>query len=565
MAFISLNILFEEYVMKRTIFFFLALGIIVLGLISCDKSEKKEELTEEKINLDITVGELARFAPVIPVPVRGYGIVAGLWGTGSSECPPELRPQLEKDIWHRIPNAKSGEINRFITDMDTAVVEIIGVVPPMAATQERFDIEVKPLAKTQTTSLRGGSLYTVELKELSRMSSLDQYTKSIGSAEGQIFTYQNETTKETNYYIFGGGTAFLNSTISMVLNQSNYLTAMIIRNRLNERFGSNTASAVSPQEIQVSIPTRYLRQKLRFLSMIQLLYLSEDDTLRKRRIEMLSSQLAEPQKAAAAEIALEAIGRPAIRHLSELLNHPEVNVRFFAARCMMNIGDNRGLQVIRDVAFDPKSQYRIAAIESLSRAKLKDAEPILSKLLAEDNLDVRLSAYEQLISLNSILVKRIPVGENFFVDLISCSGPKIIYAYRKDNARIAIFGYPVTCRKNLFLDMDQVLINSQPEHKYISVSRRHPVRAKLIGPLKCGYSVEDVIRTLGYSPETDAKYLWTGLGISYSEILTIVETMCRENMIPATFVAGPVTNINQFIEETTPEADNKEENNKKSL
>lgn len=548
--------------MKRTIFFFLALGIIVLGLISCDKSEKKEDLTEQKVNLDITVGELARFAPAVPVPVRGYGIVAGLWGTGSSECPPELRPQLEKDIWHRMPNAKPNEINRFISSMDTAVVEIIGVIPPLAAAQERFDIEIKTMAKTQTTSLRGGYLYTVELKELSRMGNLDQYTKTIGSAEGQIFTSQDETTKETHYYIFGGGTASLNSTISMVLNQSSYLAAMTIRNRLNERFGSDTANAVSPEEIQVSIPTRYQDQKLRFLAMIQLLYLSEDDALRKQRIEMLASQLADPQKAAVAEIALEAIGKPTAENLSKLLNHTDVNTRFLAARCMMNIGDNRGMHVIRDTAFDPKSQYRIAAIESLARAKLKDAEPILSKLLAEDNLDVRLGAYEQLVNLNSLLVKRIPVGESFFIDLVSCTGPKIIYAYRKDNARIAIFGSPVTCRKNLFVDMDQVLINSQPEDKYISVSRRHPVRAKLIGPLKCGYSVEDVIRTLGYSPETDPKCPWMGLGISYSEILTIVKTMCRDNMIPATYIAGPVTNVNYFIEESKPTTDNKEENNK---
>jgi hypothetical protein len=551
--------------MKKTLFYLLILGLIELGLTSCGKSEKKEDLTEQKINLDATVGELARFAPVIPVSVRGYGLVAGLWGTGSSECPPELRPQLEKDIWQRMPDAKPGDINRLISSMDTAVVEIIGVIPPLAATQERFDVEVKPLAKTQTTSLRGGYLYTVELKELSRMGGFDQYTKTVGSAEGQIFTLQNETTKETRYYIFAGGTAFLNSTISMVLNQPNYLSAMIIRNRINERFGSNIANAVSPEEIQVSIPNQHQEQKLRFLSMIQLLYLSEDDTLRKQRIEMLSSQLAEPQNAAAAEIALEAIGKPATAKLFELLNHPDVNVQFFAARCMMNIGDNKGLQVIREAAFDAKSQYRIAAIESLSRAKLKDAEPILSKLLADDDLNIRLSAYEQLINLNSVLVKRIPVGENFFIDLVTCSGSKIIYAYRKDNARIVVFGSPVTCRKNTFVDIDQVLINSQPEDKYISVSRRHPVRAKLIGPLKCGYSVEDIIRTLGQSPETDAKkYPWPGLGISYSEILSIVEKMCRENMVPAAYITGPVTNINHFIEESQTKTDNKEVNENKT-
>jgi hypothetical protein len=543
--------------MKRTILGILTLGIVGLGLISCDKPKKKESLEEQKINLDITVGELARFAPVLSIPVRGYGIVAGLWGTGSSECPSELRPQLEKYIWQHMPGAKSGDINRFIASMDTAVVEVVGVIPPLAIVKERFDIEVKPLAKTQTTSLRGGTLYTAELKELSRMSSYDQYTKSIGAAQGPIFTIQDQATKETHYYIFGGGTAFLNTTISMVLNQSNYFAAMVIRNRINERFGSNTAKATSSQEIQVTIPAPYYGQKLRFLSMIQLLYLSEDDTLRKQRIETLSIQLADPQKAEAAEIAMEAIGKPAASKLVELLKNTNSDTRFFAARCLMNIGDNRGLLVIRETAFDSKSKYRIAAIESLSKAKLKDAEPILSKLLAIDDLNIRVSAYEQLVNLNSILVKRIPVGEDYFIDMVSCLGPKVIYAYRKDNSRIAIFGAPLYAQKNIFVDMEQILINCQPEDKFISLSRRHPTRAKLIGPLKSSYAVEDIIRTLGHSPETDAKkYPWPGLGISYSEILTILEKMCRENMIPASFVYGPVTDVRFLIQETQPKADN---------
>ena len=341
---------------------------------------------DQKIDLDTTVGQLTRFAPAVSIPVRGYGVVAGLWGTGSSECPPAIRQQLEKYIWQRMPNAKPGEVSRFIESSDTAVVEIIGVIPPLASAGDRFDIQIKPMAQTQTTSLRGGVLYTAELKEMGRMVSFDQYTKTIGSAEGQIFTCTDAATKESRYYIFGGGTVILNTTISMVLNQPNYYAASAIRNRINERFGPNTANAVSREEIQVTIPTRYRDQKLRFLSMTQLLYLSEDETLRKQRIETLSSQLAEPQKTGTVEISLEAIGKPVLAKLAESLSHSDVNVRFAAARCMLNIGDNRGLPVLRDVAYNPKSELRIAAIESLSKAKLKDAESVLSQLLQDEKL-----------------------------------------------------------------------------------------------------------------------------------------------------------------------------------
>lgn len=544
--------------MKRTVFFLFVLGCTAVGLVSCGKSEKKETPVDQKINLDTTVGQLTRFAPAVSIPVRGYGIVAGLWGTGSSECPPAIRQQLEKYIWQRMPNAKPGEVSRFIESPDTAVVEIIGVIPPLASAGDRFDIQIKPIAQTQTTSLRGGVLYTAELKEMGRMVSFDQYTKTIGSAEGQIFTCTDAATKESRYYIFGGGTVILNTTISMVLNQPNYYAASAIRNRINERFGPNTANAVSREEIQVTIPTRYRDQKLRFLSMTQLLYLSEDETLRKQRIETLSSQLAEPQKTGTVEIALEAIGKPVLAKLAESLSHSDVNVRFAAARCMLNIGDNRGLPVLRDVAYNPKSELRIAAIESLSKAKLKDAESVLSQLLQDEKLEVRVSAYEQLVGLNSILVKRIPVGGDFFIDLVSCPGQKMIYAYRKDNAQIALFGAPIICRKNLFVDIDQVMINARPEDKYVSLIRRHPTRPKLIGPLKSGFNVEDIIRSLGHTLETDPpQYARPGLGISYSEILAILEKMCRENMIPAKYVEGPLTNAGSFVEELQPKTDNK--------
>ena len=543
--------------MKRTVFFLFVLGCTAVGLVSCGKSEKKET-PEKQINLDTTVGQLARFAPAVSIPVRGYGVVAGLWGTGSSECPPALRQQLEKYIWQRMPNAKPGEVSRFIESPDTAVVEIIGVIPPLASAGDRFDIQIKPMAQTQTTSLRGGVLYTAELKEMGRMVSFDQYTKTIGSAEGQIFTCTDAATKESRYYIFGGGTVILNTTISMVLNQPNYYAASAIRNRINERFGPNTANAVSREEIQVTIPTRYRDQKLRFLSMTQLLYLSEDETLRKQRIETLSSQLAEPQKTGTVEISLEAIGKPVLAKLAESLSHSDVNVRFAAARCMLNIGDNRGLPVLRDVAYNPKSELRIAAIESLSKAKLKDAESVLSQLLQDEKLEVRVSAYEQLAGLNSILVKRIPVGGDFFIDLVSCPGQKMIYAYRKDNSQIALFSAPIICRKNLFVDIDQVMINARPEDKYVSLIRRHPTRPKLIGPLKSGFNVEDIIRSLGHTLETDPpQYARPGLGISYSEILAILEKMCRENMIPAKYVEGPLTNAGSFVEELQPKTDNK--------
>jgi hypothetical protein len=513
---------------------------------------------EQKISLDTHIEQLARFTPLTPVAVHGFGMVAGLWGTGSSECPSDLRPILEKYIRQQIPNSTQNSVREFIENPDTAVVEIVGQIPPLAMTGDRFDVKIIPLAATQTMSLESGQLFTTELVEFSRLASFDQYAKKIGSVSGPIFTETDPNSQRRTYYVLCGGVSGITSTIALILNQPNYYAAAAIRNRINERFGPNTANAVSRNEIQVVIPERYRNERLRFLSLVRMLYLSEDDALRANRIKELRILLSDPQKADDAEFALEAIGKPAMPALLELLDPktPEA-VRFRAGRCMLNIGENHSIQTLGEIAENTQSQFRVAAINAFSAARLKDVEPILARLVEDSQMGVRIAAYEQMVGFGSILVSRIPVGSDFFVDLVHSRNDKIIYAYRKDNARIILFGAPIVCKKDIFVDMKQVMINARPDEDHASLVRRHPGRPKLVGPIKCGFKAEDMIRTLGQPPETDLKKVtWPGLGISYSEILAILDQMCRKEIIPAQFVLGPLTDAGIFLENSTQKTDN---------
>jgi hypothetical protein len=539
-------------------YYFVILAVLAVTLSSCGEPKKEPELTDQKINLNTNVEQLARFAPLTPIGVHGFGMVGGLWGTGSSECPATLRPVLEKYIRQQIPNSTPKSIREFIESPDTAVVEIVGQIPPMAMIGERFDIKVLPLAKTQTMSLESGQLFTADLVEYSRLISFDQYAKNIGSVWGPIFTEIDPNSGKQVYYVLGGGISGINSPINLILNQPNYYAAAAIRNQINERFGPNTANAVSRSEIRLTIPERFRNEKARFLSMIRTLYLAEEDADRTNRIKELCLQLSDPQKADDAEFALEAIGKPSAPALFELIdsNAPEA-VRFSAARCMLNIGDNRSVLTLGEIAKNTQSQFRVAAIKALSAAKLKDIEPILSRLVEDSQLDVRIAAYEQLVGFNSVLVTRIPIGSDFFVDLVHSRDDKIIYAYRKDNARIVLFGSPITCKKDIFIDMKQVMINAKPNEDHVSLVRRHPSRPKLVGPIQCSFKVEDLIRTLGQPPEVDTrKMTWPGLGISYSEILTLLDQMCQREIIPAKFILGPVTDAGAFLEKSAEKTDN---------
>ena len=171
--------------MKKILF----LGCLAVSglLTSCASSPKQTPQQPPQANLDNAIADLARVVESPAVAVRGYGIVAGLYGTGSAECPPDLRQELEKYIWQQLPQAGTINPRRFIESLDTAVVEVFGVIPPMAAAGQGFDIVVRPLSGTQTTSLSGGHLYTTDLKEMSSFTQFNQYSKTIARAQGPIF------------------------------------------------------------------------------------------------------------------------------------------------------------------------------------------------------------------------------------------------------------------------------------------------------------------------------------------------------------------------------------------
>jgi hypothetical protein len=485
--------------------------------------------------------------------VKGYGIVAGLAGTGSSECPPELRRALAKYIQARAGKGAVVNPNEFINSMNTAVVEIYGTIPAIAMGGDRFDIKVVALAQTQTTSLAGGTLYTAELKEMSRLFRFDQYSATLGYAQGPIYIDKlSDGTTPTNGYVLGGGLVSQSVRLAMGLYKANYLMSSAIRNRVNERFGQGTAKAISPNELEFAIPEKYSRQRAKFLMMLKLLYLSEDSTLRQKRIDMLVKSLAEDEDKVTSEHSLEAIGRMAVNTISPLLLSENETVRFHAARCTLAIGDNRSLGVLQDIARDEKSKLRIAAIEAIGlNAKRDIAEPILERMLSDSDFSVKLAAFNQLSRLGGIAISRTNVGGKFFIDQVSRKGPTIIYVSREEVPRIVVFGGPVSCEKGIYVESADrsIMINAAADGKGLSVMRKLPNRPRLVGPLTCGFELTDLVRCLCEDPDIkDNPLVRTGLGASYMDVLPVLSKMCEIGAIRAEFIAGGVTEAGAFME-----------------
>jgi len=394
---------------------------------------------------------------------------------------------------------------------------------------------------------------------MSRLTSVQQFTrfsKTLAIAEGPVYTAQTEDpSSPAKWRVLGGGRAKQNSTVRLILNTPNFTTANIIRNRINERFGPKTATCISAGEITLVFPPVYLDQREKFLGIVESLMLGSNPKMLSDYAQELIEQILSKTDSERAEIALEGIGKPALDSLAPHLHHADPDIQFHTARCMLNIGDSRALGVLRSIAKDRNSPYRKDAIRTIGIcAKRRDALPILTTALNERDIEIRIEAYEALLRLNSNVISRRHISSGgFSVDSVICSGPKVIYAYRQGNPKIVLFGAPIRCENNIFIQSkkSEVTINSTPDKEHISVSRKHPVLPRVIGPLVSSNELSLLIQTLGELPDTKSNTTARpGLGVPYAEILQILQTMSEQDAVLAQFIAGPEADLEPVLQDS---------------
>lgn len=500
--------------------------------------------SKELKKLGTTVGSLCDVVSTDFIAVEGYGIVGGLRGTGSSECPMRIREYLRQYILKQMTDRRTN-IDGFINSLDTAVVRVHGTMSTSVMESRSFDVQVTALPGTQTTSLEGGRLHSTELKLIGRFSVA---TRVFATARGAVFMdtlNRDEIDKKTGY-VLGGGTVIGEYPFGLVLRKPDFTIANIIRNRLNGRFGPNTAKAETDRHIELNVPARYGKQKQHFISMVKLMYLGETEEITKERIETFVGKLAAGEDMDESEIVLEAIGNASVSKLAGLLNSGNEEVRLRAGRCMLNLGSDGGLETLKKIATDKDSSYRLEALEAITAgANRNDASAISRLLLRDEDFNIRLSAYEQLRELDDIAVIRRPVARSFYLEQIAQTGYKTIYVSRSDQGRIVLFGAPIVCSDNLFIQSanGEITIDSRPGQKYASLMRKHPKLPTVMGPLRSSLELGDIIETLCEEPVKRSEQARIGLGVSYSEMIALLKQMYEKGAVEADFEAGPLPSI----------------------
>ena len=523
-----------------------SISVLVIGFLIGGCGEPVEKTEPPKMDLGTTIGSLTdAFAPE-SILVEGYGLAGGLRGTGSAECPPDIRAYLKQYILKQLAE-RTVDIEKLISSLDTAVVAVRGIMPAAVTKNQYFDLKVEALRGTQTTSLEGGWLYRAELKTAG---SFGIDLRTLATAEGAVFidTIEAGGTDKKAGYILAGGMVLDEYKAHLALRRPNYRIANAIRNRLNNRFPPDTARAFSPSLIELKVPGKYGEQKQRFISIVNAMYLSETAEVTEKRIDRFVRELADSEDKDASEAALEAIGNKCLRKLSNLVNSSNEEVRLRAARCMLNLGSDVGLEALREIAMDKDSAYRMEALETITAgASRNDAASLSRRLLREASFDIRLAAYAQLRKLEDITITQELIGGNFYLEQIVRTREKAIFVSRSGQPRIVLFGAPLYCRDNIFVESSDgnIIIDSSSGQEDVWVIRKVPKRPD-IPPIKLKSSLKlsDIIRTLCKEAVVEeGTHSRPGLNVTYAEGIALLKQMCEKGAVEAQFRAGPLPKI----------------------
>ncbi|MCK4343633.1 MAG: flagellar basal body P-ring protein FlgI, partial [Phycisphaerae bacterium] len=548
------------------------LAILLAVLVGCDTSGwgRRQHLPPEpapKPRLQTnnplvtgTIGEQTLLTGENVQVLRGFGLVIGLNGKGSRDCPTVVREYLLEFLTKQIAPQGSGERRarlspaQLIDSADTAVVEVMGAVPAGALVGIRFDLQVQTLPGTSTESLGGGLLLPTQLRLFEPAASGLGLLQSAVLAEGggpvfiNPFADSSSGTSDADPrrgLVLGGGRAGAPRSARLTLLQPNYSLARAVERRINERFGQNpsAASALSKGYVVLETPPGYAHQSDLFRRLVAHLYLDKNPAAQERTLRELSRLAVGPApNYEHFALAWEGIGRGVIPYVQPFYTHTNPMLRFYAAQPGPR-GDLLALPVVAQTAASGPHSLRLLAIRELGDAQSPQAALKLAPLLNERDREVRIAAYEALLLHGhpAIQSTRFPLildrGQlNFSLDMIDSDGPPLIYVRRTRLPRIAVFGRQMALMPPVFYTHaeDSLTVHTVDGSDDV---RMFMVRGgRLSEPVVVPPRVVDVITALAQLPIKDESGQLLGLGLPYSRVVQVLADLRESETISATLV-----------------------------
>jgi flagellar basal body P-ring protein FlgI len=497
--------------------------------------------------------------------VQGGGIVAGLGTNGSREVPARVREYFSQLLLKsKAMTSPDGSTvlspSQVLEDLDTAVVDLWGLIPAGAPAGTRFDVFVSCPPETQTRSLDGGvmflpaEMYLVVPGELA-----GKRSKVFAEVDGTVFVNPfldpaqgEDLPKFREGRIIGGGRILEDRPVRLRLFQPNYQKADLIQRRLNERFGpGRTALAKDSATIEIRVPPQFGQEYGRFFQLLMHLPIRLAGGSWETKAREIAAAM-ESSGANHAELSLvwEAIGRQVLPTVQKLYESPNPAVAFYAARTGIRLGDSRAVPVVAAIAATRGSPLQVMAIEELGRQSLSArVTPTLRGLLDDQNASVRLAAYEALCRQgDTAKIRRIALEEQFDMDLVESGGKPVLYVSQSLQQRIVLFGRDVLIHRPVFFTAaeDLVTISAAEGQEKLTVFRKIPRTGRTSEAFQIDPLVSELVRLLGTIPRRQEPQGVYGLGLTYGQVVGVLYRMCKTGDIPAEFCLQVLPDIRRI-------------------
>ena len=563
-----------------------------------------------------TVGAEVTIRRSEPTIVSGYGIVVGLDGSGGTDVPIRVAASLERELGLRgvgQPGVFQGteleglSPRQVLRHPDVAAVLVEAAVPLGAPEGMRFDVRVRALAGSSTTSLEGGVLWSTQLQAGAPSVVGGTQTRTVAVAHGPVFInpFLDPDSASTSVNLREGrllGGGMMTEPLALELNLRNPLhsRARALTSAINQRFpdgprGPGTvARGRSDETIQVEVPEEYHD---RFGEFVELLLRTPIDPRFPEEMARRYTQDLRRSSENATELAwaLRALGPPAIPFVRDLYEHEDPRIRMAALRAGAHLNDPRSTGPLEEIAVEEDGLRRIEAVSLLGVADgPASVDRTLRSLVAGDlPVDVRVRAYQSLAQraerhrfreLMSWQSRRSPgqtqysvseldawagaeippgtpqgltrrtVAGKFTFDLLPLGEP-VIYVTLQREPRIAILGRGASLNRPLVASAwsDRLLIAADSENGDVRIRyddrRNGRVVTEITGP-----DLATLVPLLGQTPSIEDPT--DGFRMSYGQVVGALSAIQEAGGVQAAFTTENdilAANILEAIQEQIPD------------
>lgn len=231
-------------------------------------------------NADVRLKEISRIEGVRENAVVGYGIVAGLAGTGDSPRSEATMQSVTNALRQFGVTVSRDDIN----SRNVAAVIVTSKLPPFVQVGDLMDVSVSSLGDAR--SLVGGTLLMTPLKAANdKVYMLAQGQVSVGGFKYDL----NGNVLQKNHPTVGlvpqGGiverdtfAGFLSddNTINLLLTSPDFTTANRVENALNRDLGGKYATALHAGKISVKLPEASYASAVSWITRIENVRLNPD-------------------------------------------------------------------------------------------------------------------------------------------------------------------------------------------------------------------------------------------------------------------------------------------------